>query len=240
MIDNKKISLVIPCRNEGAHIAEVVARAPKLVDEILIVSNKSSDNTVEVAKKLAKQDPRIIPLQDDRTLGGIGYGFAHMTGIAKATGDIIFAADGDSTYPIDEAGRIIKYMLSHDYDFISCNRYPLQNGVKIPFKLQLGVNILNWEIRLLYGIPIKDALSGMWFFKKEVRDDLHLTMGDWNLSPQIKINAARSKAIRFTEYNIAQAQRSGETKQNYLKTGLSHAGWIFCNRFTKLISSTVK
>ncbi len=231
MIKNKKISLVLPCRNEGTHLGEILSRVPDYVDEILVVSNKSSDNTFEVAKSISQKDKRIIALRDDRVIDGIGYGFAHMTGIQTATGDIIIGADGDATYPIKDIKKISIYMLGNKLDFISCNRYPLQNGVKIPFKLQLGVNALNWEIRLLYGIKIKDALSGMWFIRKEIVDDLHLTMGDWNLSPQIKINAARSKDINFEEYSIAQEQRLGESKQDYFKTGFNHAVWILKNRF---------
>lgn len=230
MLHNKKISLILPCRNEGSHIHEVLKRVPKDVDEILIVSNKSTDDTLEVATRLSRKDKRIVPLEDNRTIKGIGYGYAHITGITKATGDIIYAADGDATYPIEDAEKIIDFMLKNRYDFISCNRYPLQHGVKIPFKLQLGVNILNWEILILYGIPIKDALSGMWFFTKDIRDELKLDMGDWNLSPQIKINAMRNKGIRSSEYSIAQAQRLGTTKQNYFKTGLNHAIWILTNR----------
>lgn len=231
MVKKQKISLVLPCRNEGNHLREVLGRIPNYVDEILIVSNKSTDNTVKIARELSKKDNRVVALKDDRVLGGIGYGYAHMTGIYKATGDIIIGADGDGTYPLDAIKKIATYLLENKYDFISCNRYPLQDGVKIPFKLQLGVNFLNWEIRLLYNIPIKDTLSGMWFFKKTIRDDLKLTMGDWNLSPQIKINAATNKKIKFAEYSIAQDQRMGETKQNYFKTGFSHAFWIFKNRF---------
>ena len=231
MIQKKKISLVLPCRNESSHLHEVIERVPDYVDEILVVSNKSTDDTVKVAKRLAKKDKRIVVIEDNRTIDGIGYGFAHMSGIEAATGDLILGADGDATYPIHDIKRIALYLLKHNYDFMSCNRYPLQEGVKIPFKLRLGVGILNWEIRILYGIPIKDALSGMWIFRKEVKDALNLTMGDWNLSPQIKINAARHKAIKFTEFSISQDQRMGETKQNYYKTGISHALWILGNRF---------
>jgi glycosyltransferase involved in cell wall biosynthesis len=228
MIRGKKITLCLPCRNEGGHLREVIRRVPKVVDEVIVISNKSTDNTVAVAKKLG-----VKVLEEDRTIGGIGYGFAHMTGISAAKGDIIIGADGDATYPIEDIEAIVSHLLDTQLDFISCNRYPLQNGVKIPFKLRFGVGLLNWEIRLLYNIPIKDALSGMWVFRKEIRNDLGLTMGEWNLSPQIKINAARHKNISFQEYSIAQHQRIGDTKQNYFQTGLSHAIWILKNRFSK-------
>lgn len=234
MIKNNRITICLPCRNESSHLDEVIRRVPKEVDEIIIISNKSTDNTVAIAKKIAKKDHRIKVLEDNRTLGGVGYGYAHMTGIANSTGDLIIGADGDATYPIEDIVKIVQYFLKHNYDFITCNRYPLQEGTKIPAKLRLGVGILNLEIRLLYGIPIKDSLSGMWIFKSKKKNELRLTMGDWNLSPQIKINAARNKRIKFGEYSIGQKSRLGETKQNYFKTGYSHFKWILANRFSHL------
>lgn len=226
MYRNKKISLCLPCRNEANHLHEVIKRVPKIVDEIIVISNNSKDDTVATAKKL-----NLVALEDNRTIGGIGYGFAHMTGIENATGDIIVGADGDATYPIEDLQKIIDHLLDDDLDFISCNRYPLQDGTKIPFKLRLGVNTLNWEVRLLYGVKINDILSGMWVFKKEAKPHLHLNMGEWNLSPQIKINAARHPKIKFGEHSIAQHRRMGESHQAHFKTGFQHLTWIFLNRF---------
>jgi len=226
MYRNKKISLCLPCRNEAGHLHEVVKRVPKFVDEVIVISNASKDDTVEVAKKL-----KLKAYEDNRTIGGIGYGFAHMTGIANATGDLIVAADGDATYPIEDLDKILDFLIDKKLDFVSCNRYPLQPGTKIPLKLQLGVNTLNWEVRLLYGKKINDILSGMWVFRREVKDKLALTMGEWNLSPQIKLNAMRHPEIAFSEYSIAQHQRLGESKQAHYKTGFQHLWWIFLNRF---------
>lgn len=226
MYRDKRITVCLPCRNEGNHLKEVIAKIPAIVDEIIVISNKSSDNTMEVAKKLGG---KVKAYEDNRVIGNIGYGFAHMTGIEKATGDIIAAMDGDGTYPIDDLPQVIDKMLDENFDFISCNRYPLKDGTKIPFKLRFGVWMLNTEIRLLYGKKINDILSGMWAFKKEVKKELRLTMGDWNLSPQIKLNAATNPHIAFAEFSIAQHQRMGETKQNYFQTGLSHAMWIAKN-----------
>jgi glycosyltransferase involved in cell wall biosynthesis len=226
MYKNKRISLCLPCRNEAGHLAEVVARVPKFVDEIIVISNNSKDNTVEVAQELG-----VIALEDNRTIGGIGYGFAHMTGIQHATGDIIVGADGDATYPIENLKKVINKMLREDLDFISCNRYPLQQGTKIPFMLRLGVGTLNWEVRLLYGAKINDILSGMWVFNKKAKKHLNLDMGEWNLSPQIKLNALLHPKINFSEYSIAQHQRLGESHQAHWKTGFSHLFWIFQNRF---------
>lgn len=226
MYRNTTITVVLPCRNEANHLHEVIKRIPKFVDEIIVVSNNSKDNTVEVAKKLG-----VRAYEDNRTIGGIGYGYAHMTGIKHATSDLVVGADGDATYPIEDLAKIVDHLLDNQLDFISCNRYPLQEGTHIPFKLRLGVGVLNKEVGLLYGHKVNDILSGMWVFRRSIADKLALTMGEWNLSPQIKINAMLHPDIKFAEYSIAQHQRLGESHQAHYKTGFQHLWWIFKNRW---------
>ena len=228
MLSGSTVSLVMPCRNEAKHLAQMVADIPDFYDEIICVSNKSSDDTVEVGREIERSNPRFEMLVDDRVASGIGYGFAHMTGINKAKSSIIVCADSDGTYPIEDLPRIMGVMKERGLSFASCSRYPDKN---IPLKLQLGVKILNFEMFLLYAKVIHDSLSGMWVFERDVVPSLHLTEGDWNLSPQIKLNAHKYLGPRFGEVRIRQGIRFGETKQSYLKTGLGHLKWIFKNRF---------
>jgi glycosyltransferase involved in cell wall biosynthesis len=183
---------------------------------------------MEVARSLG-----VRALEDNRTKGNIGYGFAHMTGLQAATGDIIATADADGTYPVTDLAKIIDFLIDNDLDFVSCSRYPVQEGTSISTLLKFGVACLNIEARLLYSIKINDILSGMWVLNKRIKDKLNLSEGDWNLSPQIKLNALLNHDIKFAEYPIPQAARFGETKQAYLKTGLSHMWWILKNRLTK-------
>lgn len=227
MYKNHTVSVILPCRNEANHLQEVVDRIPGWVDEVILVSNRSTDDTVKVARKLG-----LKVYEDNRAVGGVGYGYAHMTGIANATGDIVVGADGDATYPIEDLANIVEHLLDNKLDFVSCNRYPLQENTHIPFKLRLGVEVLNKEVHLLYGKKIHDILSGMWVFRRTISDQLSLTMGDWNLSPQIKLNALLHHDIAFAEYSIAQHQRMGESKQAHYKTGFQHLWWIFRHRFS--------
>ncbi|WP_236632756.1 glycosyltransferase family 2 protein [Bifidobacterium xylocopae] len=223
----------MPCRNEGKHLSGLIRKivsppSPQDFDEIICVSNCSTDNTLEVGAVLEKEIPCFRMLQDDRAIGGIGYGYAHMTGIAAATGEIIVCADCDGTYPVEDVALIVDIMDKQGLSFVSCCRYP-DSGIA-PM-LQLGVKLLNAEIRLLYGYRIQDSLSGMWVFKKSVVPDLRLSAGDWNLSPQIKLNAFSVLGKKAAEVKIHQLKRYGQTKQNYVRTGLGHAWWIAKNRF---------
>ena len=215
----------MPARNEARHLKKIVATIPDFVDEVIVVSNCSTDATVTEAKKLG-----LTILVEDRTKHGIGYGYAHMMGLSKAKGSIIVGADADGTYPLGRMAEMIDFMIEQKVDFVSGNRFSAELPNHIPRKLRLGVKLLNIETRILYGIRIQDILSGMWLVRAKVVPDLDLTEGDWNLSPQVKVNAARNKKLCFREFPIHQNKRYGITHQKYFKTGLSHAFWLLKNR----------
>lgn len=222
MYRNQTISVCLPCRNEGEHLRQVIDAIPSIADEVVVISNASTDNSVDVAKQAGA-----TVYEDDRTVRGVGYGFAHMTGIAAAKGDIIVGLDADGTYPIEQLQVLVAYLLDHDIDFLSCAR--LQRS-EIPLKLRMGVRLLNLETRLLYRRKLSDVLSGMWVFRRDVLPQLKLDCGDWNLSPQIKLEAATVPGVIFAEYLIVQKPRYGTTHQRYFRTGCSHAWWILRNR----------
>ena len=224
-----KYSLVLPCRNEAEHLAQVTTSVPKTIHEILIIDNCSTDDTKIVCKKLAKEDPRIRYIADPRQKNGIGYGYAIMTGLTSASGDTIIIADGDGSYPFSEIKSALKYMRKQNLDFISCARYPVHsNSDPIPLKLRLGTKILNIWTRILYGYRFNDILSGMMIIDRKSLSRLHLTAGDWNMSPQLKIESR--KHLRAGEFQISQQSRLGKTKQNYLSTGINHLLWLLKNR----------
>ena len=228
MIDGHSVSLVMPCRNESGHLADLIEEIPDFYDEIICVSNKSTDETVQVGRQIEKKNKKFRLLIDNRSAKGIGYGFAHMTGIAAAKNEYIVCADSDGTYPIEVFPQILEHMNVRNLSFVSGSRYP---DKEIPPKLQLGVKILNCEIALLYWFRIHDSLSGMWVFRRDIVPELHLTEGDWNLSPQIKLNAHKYLGKQFAEIKIKQKHRHGETKQSYFNTGMKHLIWIAKNRF---------
>ncbi len=223
MINGHKISLILPCRNEENAIKKVLLNVPKEIDEVIVVDNVSTDNTAKVAKRLKAK-----VLSEHRTDRGIGYGYALATGINAAQGDIIVTMDGDGSYPVSEIIKAIKFLKRNKYDFISCNRQHLLNRKKMSSIRMFGVSVLNLGVSLLYGFPIKDSLTGMWVFKKEVVPQLNLFEGGWDFSLEIKLSAITNKKIMFGEYHITYKDRElDESKQIIYKTGLQHLFFLF-------------
>ncbi|HEX3854321.1 MAG TPA: glycosyltransferase family 2 protein [Polyangiaceae bacterium] len=52
MIDQKKVTVVMPAYNAEQTLQRTVAEVPSLVDDIIVVDDHSRDNTTEVARKL--------------------------------------------------------------------------------------------------------------------------------------------------------------------------------------------
>jgi glycosyltransferase involved in cell wall biosynthesis len=94
-LGDRRVSVVIPALNEAACLPHVMPRLPAWLHEVLLVDGQSTDDTVEVARRLYPA-VRIVSQQ------GRGKGAALRTGLLCASGDIIVTLDADgSTDPAE-------------------------------------------------------------------------------------------------------------------------------------------
>jgi len=89
------VSIVMPVRNEAAHLARALDAIdaqtyPRDRIEVLVVDGGSTDGTVELVRERANRDPRV------RLLGGrdVNTPAAMQLGIAAARGEIVAKVDG--------------------------------------------------------------------------------------------------------------------------------------------------
>lgn len=80
--------LVVPCRNEGPALADLLGRVPG-VFSVIVVDNGSNDDTAAVARSLGA---RVV------TEPRPGYGSAVNTGILASNADLVAVIDGDGTF----------------------------------------------------------------------------------------------------------------------------------------------
>jgi len=111
---NPIIKVIIPAYNEQDSIGKVIGDIPKIVDEIIVISNNSTDKTVENAKKAGA-----TVLFENRK----GYGYACLKGmdyIAKKekTPEVVVFLDGDySDYP-EQLTTLVNPILIDNLDFV--------------------------------------------------------------------------------------------------------------------------
>ena len=93
-----KLSIVTTLYRSAATIEEFYRRSIKAAEqvagdiELVIVNDGSPDNSLDLALELHKRDPRVIVVDLSRNFG---HHKALMTGLAHASGDLVFLIDSD-------------------------------------------------------------------------------------------------------------------------------------------------
>lgn len=88
------VSLIIPCHDHAGTLARAVASglAQSALEEIVIVDDCSTDDSLATARQLAKENARIRVVQ---TPTNMGPGGARNAGVRAASGDYVSFLDAD-------------------------------------------------------------------------------------------------------------------------------------------------
>ena len=108
-----RISVIVPCRNEGRNIRPVLEWAAPYADELLVVDGHSSDDTRDIAAEVGA-----TVLLDN----GRGKGDALRVGIAHASGDILVFVDADGSHDPRDIPALVQPIIEGSADHVSGSR----------------------------------------------------------------------------------------------------------------------
>jgi glycosyltransferase involved in cell wall biosynthesis len=220
-----KISVIICTLNEEQNLSHVLPKIPEWVDEILVVDGHSTDNTVEVAKRIR---PEIKILYQS----GEGKGDALRLGVKHASGDIIVTLDADGSTDPEELSRFIEPLLD-GYDFAKGSRFVRGFPPNKPKHRILGNLIITITFNLLFFRGYTDLCSGYnAFWKKKLEQvDLHSHDGFEN-EPLINTRA-RKKGLKVIEVEHTDSGRlGGDIKEQSWRQGFKGIKSIVRERFS--------
>lgn len=223
MYKGQRITAIIPCLNEERGIEQVLRRMPEFVDEVIVVDNGSTDRTREVAGSFGATVIR----EDVR-----GYGRAYKAGFARATGDIIVTLDGDHSYPPDAISYLLEAFLHLEVDFLNASRFPVRDRRAMSLKHKFGNIVLSLAMSALYFRWVRDSQSGMWVFRRSILRHMSLESDGMAFSEEIKIEALKSRRVRFEEISIQYTSRLGEIKLNPWRDGIHNLLFLVRKRFS--------
>ena len=108
MINNNKISVIIPAFNEEKLIAKTINTMPEEADYLIVINDKSKDGTLEIVEQLASNNKKIILINHEKNYG---VGKALKTGYKKSIeldSDISVVMPGDAQALPEDFLKIVK------------------------------------------------------------------------------------------------------------------------------------
>ena len=222
MADTKcTIDVIIPAFNEEQSVGKVIGAIDKnLVREVIVVNNRSSDQTAFVAKAAGA-----TVLDEPHR----GYGSACLKGIhyldqKSSPPEIVVFMDADFSDHPEEMQELVKPIECGKKDFVVGSRVSerAKKGSMTP-QQRLGNLMATKLIRILYGVKFSDLgpFRAIRFTSLKALNMRDQTFG-WTAEMQIK--AAKQK-LRIAEIPVSYRKRIGQSKISGTIKGTVLAGY---------------
>lgn len=191
-----KIACVIPAWNEEKNIKKVVEGAKKFVDYVIVVNDKSSDKTAEIAEEAGAI---VINHPINR-----GQGAALQSGNDYALGlnaDIIVHFDGDDQFLAEEIKDMTCPIEEGRADIVFGSRF-LGKETNFPFfKKHIIYPLAKVFTRLILGIKLSDPQNGFRAMNKKAAETIRIANREMAHNSEIQSKAFQAK-LKIVEVPI--------------------------------------
>jgi glycosyltransferase involved in cell wall biosynthesis len=220
------VSLVVPALNEQENVAWVLRRLPSLVDEVILVDGRSTDDTIAVARR---ERPDIRVVLETRP----GKGAALRAGFAAARGDYIAMIDADGSMDPGELARFTAE-LNTGAELVKGSRFVLGGGTcDMSGIRKLGNACLLAAGNGLYRTAFTDLCYGFMAFRRDRLDTLQLTSDGFEIETEIVVRAVVA-GLTITEVPSFESQRlHGESNLHAWRDGRRVLATLVRERFAR-------
>jgi len=192
----QKLSVFYPMWNEedyieralrfGRRACEDLVESGDIADyELIIIDDKSTDRTPEIADAMAAADShvRVIHHERNRKLGG-----SMKTGFAAATGDLVLYTDADLPFDMEELPRAVRLLRDYEVDIITAYRFDRtgEGSLRAVYTF-----VYNGLIKALFGVKVRDINFAFKLCRRRIFDEVHLKSEGSFIDAELIIRATR-------------------------------------------------
>lgn len=231
MTDNdqpaRRIAAVIPCFNEALSIAQVVAqfRAALPEAEVHVFDNHSTDDTAAVARAAGAVVTHVAAR---------GKGNVVRRMFADVEADVYVMVDGDATYDIGAARRLIDRLLADNLDMVvGCRVDDGQNALTYRAGHRFGNRMLTGAVAQLFGGGLTDMLSGYRVFSRRYAKSFPALSAGFETETELTVHALELR-MPYAEERTAYSTRPAGS---HSKLSTYRDGWRILKTILKLFIS---
>jgi glycosyltransferase involved in cell wall biosynthesis len=215
-----KIAVLVPCYNEQATVATVIAdfRAALPAAQIFVFDNNSTDDTRSVASGAGAS----VFLETHR-----GKGFVVRRMFSDVEADVYVLVDGDATYDASSVRLMVKRLLENRLDMVVGGRIESEQAAYRTGH-RTGNRLLSAFIAFVFGSEIKDVLSGYRVFSRRFVKSFPVLSGGFEIETELTIHALELGLAIDEIVTPYRARPTGSTsKLNTWRDGLRILRTIF-------------
>lgn len=212
MESNKKLTVVIPTRNEEPTIAEIIEGCRPYADEILVIDGYSTDKTREIAKEHGAR------VEFDH---GKGKGEALRTALKIAKGDIVVFIDADGSHDPNDIPKLVQPIKEGKADMVVGSRgkggSDELHGDFAKFVRMIGSDLICLAINYRFNVRLTDSQNGFRAIRRDVAVILGLKENITTIEQEMTIKCLK-KGYKITEVPTHEYERKyGESVINVWK-----------------------
>src|SRR5437588_1437014 len=176
-----RVAVLVPCFNEEAAVATVIADFRKTLPtaEIFVYDNNSSDRTAAVAREAGAE------VRSERRQGK-GHVVRRM--FADIDADIYVLVDGDATYDAASAPRMIEKLQADRLDMVVGLRVDQAQAAYRPGH-RTGNRMLTGFLAQVFGHAFKDVLSGYRVFSRRFVKSFPVLSDGFEIETELSVHA---------------------------------------------------
>jgi dolichol-phosphate mannosyltransferase len=171
-----RVVVVVPTYNEAENLAWIIGRLREAQPgvDVLVVDDGSPDGTGRIADELAAADPQLRVLHRGEK-AGLGAAYRAGFRVALDAGyDVIGEMDADGSHQPEQLSRLVD-ALRDGADLVIGSRWvrggSIVNWPRSREALSRGGNLY---VRLLLGMPVRDATAGFRLFRRATLEKIDI------------------------------------------------------------------
>ncbi len=203
-----KIGVIIPARNEGAKIYQVVRSVLSYGYDAIVIDDCSCDNTGKEAKRAGAY---VLSHFINR-----GYGAALETGnkyALKEGYDIVVHFDADGQHRSDEIKNMVSPIIRNEAEVVIGSRF-IKKSKSMPFARRALIKLAIVFTWIFSGIKLTDAHNGFRAFKLDVLERVDCRQDGMSYASEIIDQIAENKlcykevpvTIEYSDYSKSKGE----------------------------------
>jgi len=225
-----RVIAAIPCFNTEPFIADVVSKARKYVDQVIVIDDGSHDGTAEAARTAGAL---VITHEVNRGAGAATESCFEAARMNVA--DVLVTLDGDGQHNPDEIALLLAPILKGEADLVIGSRFlqPTQptpqtqqtqrtQQTQMPGYRKFGISVITFLWNFGSEVKVSDAQSCFRAYSKKAINSLSITENGFGFSIET-LEKARRKGFIIKEVPISCIYHSNSHTLNPIVHGLGVA-----------------